>query len=99
MGLLEHQLEALDFFELKQGRVLLADEMGLGKTVETLAYLRENVKIRPALIICPASLKLNWEKEAKKWLSSKDNIEVLSGKTSRKLEKDNRNIYIINYDS
>ncbi len=49
---------------------VLADEMGLGKTVQTLAFLREQVKRGggPHLIVCPASLLFNWRNEAAKWV-------------------------------
>ena len=45
---------------------ILADEMGLGKTIQVIAFLstvrREAVK-KPSLIVCPASLILNWGDE------------------------------------
>ena len=46
---------------------ILADDMGLGKTVQALALLlRERACGRPvrALVVCPASLQLNWRSEA-----------------------------------
>lgn len=43
---------------------ILADDMGLGKTIQTIAYiLGRNVKDKPTLIVCPASLVYNWERE------------------------------------
>jgi len=49
---------------------LLADEMGLGKTVQLLAFLasRKRRSDHPALIICPASLLSNWERECKRFV-------------------------------
>ncbi len=49
---------------------ILADDMGLGKTMQALALLLsckergENVR---AMVVCPASLQLNWENEAEKF--------------------------------
>ena len=48
-------------------RCFIADEMGLGKTVQALATI-EFTQSYPAVVVCPASLKLNWRKEAASWL-------------------------------
>ena len=48
------------------GRALLADEMGLGKTVQAIAaaeMLRQLGQIERVLIVCPASLKAEWEEQ------------------------------------
>lgn len=43
---------------------ILADEMGLGKTVQVIAFLASQEKrTRPSLVVCPASLILNWGEE------------------------------------
>ncbi|KAI9241481.1 MAG: SNF2 family N-terminal domain-containing protein [Podila humilis] len=58
---------------------ILADEMGLGKTLQTITLLwtllkqspyygEESSVVKRALVVCPASLIMNWCKEFKKWL-------------------------------
>lgn len=53
---------------LNQGNVLLGDEMGLGKTIEAIAAmvsLRNNGATR-FVVVCPASVLVNWEREITK---------------------------------
>jgi len=73
---------------------MIADEMGLGKTVQALEYLFIHPELRPALIVCPASLKINWERDAAKWLPESDKIQVVNGKAITS----GSSVYIINYD-
>lgn len=57
-------------FLATRSSALLADEMGLGKTVQVAVALRALAKEVPAvrvLVVCPASLKWNWERELQKW--------------------------------
>ena len=58
--------------------VILADEMGLGKTVQVLATLSRMQKknMPPSLVVCPASLLFNWEREAKKFVPSMKVIQL-----------------------
>lgn len=56
-------------FLARRGRAFLADDMGLGKTVQAIAAslaLRETVGARKALVVCPASLKYQWQSEIRK---------------------------------
>ena len=41
----------------------LADDMGLGKTIQTIAFMLYKASAGPSLVIAPASVLLNWEKE------------------------------------
>lgn len=93
LELMPFQCVGVEFLNVNNGSALIADEMGLGKTVQVLAWLRLHPEIRPVLIVCPASLKLNWRNEAVKWLDNPD-IYVVNGK---KIELEHE-IYIINYD-
>ena len=92
--LFEYQKIGVKFLDDKKGRALIADEMGLGKTVQTLAWLQLHPEHRPVVIVVPASLKLNWEREALKWMD-KPSIQILSGKKPELLLGD---LIIINYD-
>ena len=78
---------------------LIADEMGLGKTVQALTYLKLRKDALPAVVICPASLKLNWAKEVEKWVGV--NPYVLNGRIPEYLSDEflaKYPIWIINYD-
>ena len=55
-------------YALGRPSTLIADEMGLGKTVEALAVVNADPKVAEVLIVCPASLELNWERECQRWL-------------------------------
>jgi len=80
MQLYPFQKETVKFIHRKKGRVLLGHEMGTGKTIITLQYLKERKDLRPVTIICPASLKLNWCDEIKKWLD--EDAMVVAGKSN-----------------
>ncbi|MEA2277715.1 MAG: SWI/SNF-related matrix-associated actin-dependent regulator of chromatin subfamily A-like protein 1 [Solirubrobacteraceae bacterium] len=67
-------------YVLSARRAFLADEQGLGKTVEALAALEAD-DAYPAIVVCPASLKLNWEREAHRWLPHRD-VAVIHGRAA-----------------
>ena len=77
-------------YAIKNERVFIADEMGLGKTVQAIATIQK-LNAYPAIIVCPASLKFNWEKEWNTWLPEKE-VAVWNGKG------DPAEVVIINYD-
>ncbi len=62
---------------LARRRAFLADEQGLGKTIEALAAV-EAAGAYPAVVVCPASLKLNWLRELERWLPQRS-ARALSG--------------------
>jgi SWI/SNF-related matrix-associated actin-dependent regulator 1 of chromatin subfamily A len=76
---------------------ILGDEMGLGKSVQIATYLFYKQKF-PILIVCPASLKLNWEREIKIWTGKK--CLVLEGLSPYPIEGllNEFPVVIINYD-
>lgn len=71
------QIPGADFLVMARTAVL-GDEMGSGKTFQTIAALRrvdmmsgvveDGSEAYPALIVCPNTLKRNWEREIRQWL-------------------------------
>ncbi len=80
-------------YALDARRAFLADEQGLGKTVQALAALEADDAF-PAVVVCPASLKLNWRREIEHWLPHRS-VTVVSG-TGKVAEA--AEITVINYD-
>ena len=87
---LEHQKEAIQKL-VENKKFILADDMGLGKTTSTIIAALESGS-KKVLIICPATLKINWKRE----------IENYSDKTIYIAESKNfsteADFVIINYD-
>lgn len=61
---MKHQKEGFREIERFNGTVLIGDEMGLGKSFTSLLWAIQKEKF-PAVIICKASLKFNWEYEVR----------------------------------
>ena len=85
-------------YALDRRRTFIADEQGLGKTVQALAALEADQAF-PAVVICPASVKLNWERETRKWLPERS-VAVLEGRDDRAWSEDVElaEIVVLNYD-
>lgn len=87
---LPHQKIAIEKL-LSNDRFILADDMGLGKTTSTIIASLES-QSKKILIICPASLKINWQREIEIY-SNKKTLIVEGGKWGSTFD-----FYIINYD-
>ena len=88
-----YQAEGVQFIESKGGRALVADEMGLGKTLQALGWISLHPEVT-GVVIVPASLKINWAREAAKHAGL--SAEILSGRTPSRLS--GSRLYILNYD-
>ena len=100
-------------FALEHEKVFIADEMGTGKSLQALATVA-SASDWPVLIVCPASLKLNWAKEIIKWMPHEIDRTVILGsspslggsarrwRVGKRIVSawpdDNTQIYIVNYD-
>lgn len=74
----------LDFFNAGRDGALIADEQGLGKTIQAILVANEMREGRPGMkvvVVCPASLQLNWKKEIEKWGGTLG-VRVGAGKNS-----------------
>jgi hypothetical protein len=65
-------------YALMRRRALIGDEMGLGKTVEALGVVNALPSLRRILVVAPATLLLNWKREAQTWLVEKRPVEILA---------------------
>lgn len=74
---------------------LLADEPGLGKTIQAIRAVNE-LCAKKVLVVCPAVVKLNWERELQKWLNPKLKIQVLNGRKDKILPTSQ--VVVLNYD-
>ena len=62
-------------FAFERGRTIIADEMGLGKTIQaigTAELLRREGLAEQILIVCPTSLKYQWQREIERFSKDKD---------------------------
>lgn len=81
----QYQREGVAFLA-QRSSALLADQMGLGKTVQSavaLQILLMRAECRRTLVVCPASLRLNWERELKDWAPRASIRRVLGTKEDR----------------
>lgn len=61
----EYQRQGIAY-ALEKKRCIMGDEPGLGKTAQAIGTMTASGAF-PALVICPASLKVNWQREFKKF--------------------------------
>ena len=76
-SLFPHQREGIHFLARSRGAIL-ADDMGLGKTRQSVIGLHERRPKGEFLVVCPASLKLNWEREIRLVFPDAD-VRIVNG--------------------
>jgi len=72
-------------FAVRTGRALIGDEMGLGKTIQAIAaaeILARHFGVAKVLVICPTSLKYQWQSEIKRF-SGRDSLVISGGRAQR----------------
>lgn len=75
-------------FAVRAGRALIGDEMGLGKTIQAIAaaeILACHFGVAKVLVICPTSLKYQWQGEIKRF-AGRDAWVIAGGRAQRQQE-------------
>lgn len=105
--LFPHQRAGVAFLATAR-RALLADEPGLGKSAQAIRALKrlknQGEDVFPALIICPNTLKKNWEREFQQWWPEVTTQVIKGTSTQRKKQfeigvESNIDIFIVNWES
>ena len=94
-----YQLEGIQRgLELK--RFMNTDEPGLGKSMQSIATINL-ANAFPCLVICPASLKINWEREWNKFTDKKAMVLTDSVRDSWPFfwQTGLNQVFIVNYES
>lgn len=99
--LFPYQKEGVRFC-LGAGRAILADDMGLGKTIQAISYaelMDQYFGIERIWIVCPTSLKYQWQSEIEKF--TKSTVKVVEGNLLNRLRiyKEDKSTYkIVTYN-
>ena len=94
-ALFPYQIEGVRWLETHKGIGIVGLPVGLGKSNIATSYARLHPEDRPILVVCPACVKYNWQREIKRWAG--EEAIVLSGKTPERINKHHKWV-IINYD-
>lgn len=103
-NLKSYQRSGIEFLKNNQTSIpyhaILGDDMGLGKTAQSIVAAEE-VNAQKILVICPSTVKINWQREIIKW--SKYRNIFIAGKIGKVCAKDciidrNAEVVIVNYD-
>lgn len=93
LNYLPFQKAGIAYASTRKG-TLIGDEMGLGKTIQALGLVN-HLGIGSVLVVCPAGLRINWLREAKKWLVAPKTYYVVENNDPIPRSAD---FVIVNYD-
>ena len=92
------------YYLYKAQNAILGDSVGLGKTIMALAVVERwfnEVRINSTLVLCPSTLKRNWENEIKRF-TERSTIVISGDKPKRKQQYKQAYKYdfiVISYDT
>lgn len=87
-------------YSIEKKRNIIGDRPGLGKTLQAIAAVSA-LNAFPCLVICPASLKLNWQKEWDKFSFHKAEVlnDSLNNTWPYLYQAGLLDVFIVNYES
>lgn len=86
---------------IQMKHVINGDDMGTGKTCQSIVSI-ERAKATPCLVVCPASLKINWKREVEKFTNLRPLVLTDSVKSTFPYFIGKLNLFdvvIVNYES
>uniref|UniRef100_A0A1B6GXP5 SWI/SNF-related matrix-associated actin-dependent regulator of chromatin subfamily A-like protein 1 n=1 Tax=Cuerna arida TaxID=1464854 RepID=A0A1B6GXP5_9HEMI len=92
------QMEGIKFGVSRGGRCLIADDMGLGKSIQALGIADYYRSDWPLLIVCPSSMRFQWEEELRVRLPNSVPLHRIFVMTSGKDFVDGAQVLILSYD-
>lgn len=108
MSTLKHHLKVNPYpyqqegirYGLQKKRLFIGDEPGLGKTLQSIGIV-DTANAYPCLVICPSSLKINWQREFEKFTDKKALILDNGTRTTWPylLQMKMHQVAIVNYES
>ena len=87
-------------YGLDKKRLIIGDEPGLGKTLQSIGIV-DTADAYPCLVICPSSLKINWQREFEKFTGKKALVLDNSTRTTWPylLKMAMYHVAVVNYES
>lgn len=92
-------------YNLLHKRTIIGDVPGLGKTVQSIATIL-GAEIKgdepfPCLVVCPSTLKINWQREWMKWSGERAVIlnDELKNRWPVMVNTGRARVFIVNYES
>ncbi|MBQ7462453.1 MAG: DEAD/DEAH box helicase [Bacteroidaceae bacterium] len=87
-------------FGLEKRRIFIGDEPGLGKTLQSIGIIN-TANAYPCLVICPSSLKINWQREFERFTDKKAIVLDNNTRTTWPylLQMKMHHVAIVNYES
>lgn len=89
-----YQCAGAKFLEISNGNGMINDTVGLGKSAQALSYIYNNPEMRPVIIVCPSSIKYQWQEYCQDWMPESNPVVLESGKKPDMTG----DIIILNYD-